>query len=54
MSGVYDLFDNLCEDEIVCQINQNGGIAFGELAHNMNNVYNINGAKRRVLNAIQM
>lgn len=52
VSGVYDLFDNLCEDEIECAINQKGGIAFKDLAHNMNNVYILNGAKRRVLNAI--
>lgn len=51
-SGVYDLFDNLCVEQIECAINQKGGIAFRDLAHNMNNIYIVNGAKRRVMNAI--
>lgn len=54
VSGVYDLFDNLCEENIVCTINPQGGIAFRDLANNMNNRYVLSGAKERVLRALRM
>lgn len=53
ISGVYDLFDHLCEEIIECTINSKGGIAFIDLAKNMNNKYIVNGAKQRVMNAIK-
>ena len=54
ITGVYDLFDNLCEENIVCTINPQGGIAFRDLANNMNNRYVLSGAKERVLRVLRM
>lgn len=55
ITGLYDLFDNLCKDEITITINaeDKGCIKFEKLSKKMNDVYSFNGAKNRVLNAIE-
>lgn len=55
ITGLYDLFDNLCKDEITITIKteDKGCIKFDKLSQKMNNVYSFQGAKNRVLNAIE-
>lgn len=55
ISGVYDLFENMCKDEISITIRaeDKGGIKFEKLSKKMNDVYSYQGAKNRVWNAIQ-
>lgn len=53
-SGIYDLFDNLCKDEIILNINESdkGCIKFDNLANKMYTKYQDEDSKKRVLNAI--
>lgn len=55
VTGMYDLFDNLCKDDITVSINatDKGGIQFDKLARKMYLVYINGGGRRRVLNAIR-
>lgn len=55
VTGTYDLFDNLCKDDITVSINASdkGGIKFDKLARKMYLVYTNGGGRRRVLNAIR-
>lgn len=55
VTGMYDLFDNLCKDDIAILINvtDKGGIKFDKLAREMYLVYTNGGGRRRVLNAIE-
>lgn len=54
VSGVFDLFDNLCKDEISCAVNaQNGGIPFDRLASRLNDKYVYEHARERVLRALE-
>lgn len=49
-SGVYDIFDNLCSDDIICTIdNRTGGITFDVLARRMYDKYIYEHARERVL-----
>lgn len=52
LSGVYDLFDNLCRDIVKCVVDPNGGVAFEVLANRMNDIYYIEHANVRVLGAL--
>lgn len=55
ISGVYDLFENMCKDEISVTISteDKGAIKFEKLARKMRDIYLFQGAKYRVLNAIR-
>lgn len=52
-SGVYDIFDNLCSDEIICAINdRTGEITFDTLAQRMYDKYIYEHARERVWNIL--
>ena len=52
-SGVYDLFDNLCNDTVVCAVNdRTGGIPFEVLAERMYDKYIYEHSRDRVLSAL--
>lgn len=54
VSGVFDLFDNLCKDDISCTVNeQNGGIPFEFLATRLRDKYVYEHARERVLHALE-
>lgn len=55
ISGIYDLFENFCKDEISITIRaeDKGGIKFEKLSRKMNDIYSFQGAKERVLNALR-
>lgn len=53
VSGVYDLFDNLCNDMIECLVDENGGIPFNRLAHRMNDKYIYEHTRERVVGALE-
>ena len=54
VTGVYDLFDNLCNDTIDCLVDENGGIPFARLAHRMNDKYIYEHARERVLRVLEI
>lgn len=52
-TGVYDLFDNLCNDTIVCSVNdKTGGIPFETLAERMCDKYIYEHSREKVLAAL--
>lgn len=55
ITGLYDLFDNLCKDDIIMAINEEdkGCLKFEKLANRMNDIYCLGNARNRVLNAIK-
>ena len=55
ITGVYDLFDNLCKDNISITISEEdkGCVKFEKLANRMNDVYSYEHAKDKVLNALR-
>lgn len=55
VTGIYDLFDNLCKSDITITIGDDdkGCLKFDKLAMKMYNTYSFQGAKNRVLNAIE-
>ncbi len=54
ISGIYDIFDNLCKDDVVVNISDTdkGCVKFDSLAYKMFSKYMNNDTKDRVLNAI--
>ncbi len=52
ITGIYDLFDNLCGDMISCLVDESGGIPFERLANRMNDKYSLENSKNRVLMAL--
>lgn len=54
VTGVYDLFDNLCDDIIECMVDEKGGISFTRLAYRMNDKYSYEHAGERVLRALNI
>lgn len=55
VTGLFDLFDNLCKDDIKITINDDdkGCVKFDKLANRMNDIYSFENAKQRVLNALK-
>lgn len=56
VTGMYDLFDNLCKDDMTVSIHENdkGGIKFDKLARKMYLMYTNGGGRHRVLKAIEL
>lgn len=52
ISGVYDLFDNLCHDYVDCEVDQTGGITFSYLAEKMQIKYSEGKVKARIERAL--
>lgn len=55
VTGLFDLFDNLCKDDITMVINEEdkGCVKFEKLANRMNTTYSFENAKERVLSALR-
>jgi hypothetical protein len=52
ISGVYDLFDNLCQDEVRCLIEANGEIPYERLAIEMKKIMFDERVQNRIMNSI--
>lgn len=53
ITGLYDIFDNFANDQIKCAIDTKGEVSFKTLSYNMYNKYITEGARERIINALQ-
>lgn len=52
VSGIYDLFENLCKDEVECETDQKGGINYEYLSNKMLAKYQEERVLQRITNAL--